>query len=127
MAGISQILTDFHDRFFHQLIQARLSQHPGAPSHIQSEQTNFGHEDQLDRDSAHHGSVNPAASNAPFQLPVDTMRDPLPAASMGYDGVYRQNTLNELLETPDWMMNPSSMLVFDLNSWQNNDAFESNC
>ncbi|KAM5344070.1 hypothetical protein ACJ41O_012607 [Fusarium nematophilum] len=30
-------------------------------------------------------------------------------------------------ETPDWMMNPSSMLVFDLNSWQNNDDFGANC
>lgn len=127
MAGISQILADYHDRFFHQLIQARLSQHPGAPSHIQLEQTNFGYEDQLDREPAHHGSVNPAASDAPFQLPVDTMRDPLAAAGIGYDSIYRQNTLNELLEAPDWMMNPSSMLVFDLNSWQNNDAFESNC
>lgn len=127
MAGISHILADYHDRFFHQLIQVRLLQHPGASAHIQPEPTNFGYEDQLDGASAHYGSVNPAISNAQFQLPANVMRDPSTTSGMGYDGVDRQNTLDQLLETPNWMMNPSS-LVFDLNSWQNNDdAFQPNC
>ncbi|KAM5368065.1 hypothetical protein ACJZ2D_009669 [Fusarium nematophilum] len=132
VAGISQILADYHDPFFHQLIHVRLSQHPGASPRMETGPTHVGYDDQLALDyspkpaSAHQNPVNLAASDARLQLPVDAMREPL-APGMGFDGVHRQNTLNQLLETPDWMMNPSSMLVFDLNSWQNNDDFGANC
>ncbi|VUC26792.1 unnamed protein product [Clonostachys rosea] len=121
---VADILADYHDPFFHQLIQARLSHHPGAPSYILPDPSHFeAHHNQNrisyspNMVSAEREAASTAASSAQLQLPLTTAGQPL-SSDMGFND---QNTLSQLLETPDWMMNPSSMLVFDVNDWQNND------
>ncbi|KAJ4252857.1 hypothetical protein NW762_010763 [Fusarium torreyae] len=128
VASIAHILADYHDPFFHQLIQVRLSHHPGAssymipdPTHLHTSQDNFGLNQSPHAIPANPDTGNPHVAGVQFQLPMDPSRETL-APDIGFDGVYRQNALNQLLETPDWMMNPSSMLVMDLDDWQSNDV-----
>lgn len=125
------MLADYHDPFFRQLLLARLSQHPGAPSLMTSDLLNLGRNDQLASAygakpmSAHHDAINTSVIDGQMQPPDDITEGPM-AFDAGLDGIYGQNTLNQLLETPDWMANPSSMLFFNLENWLNDGAFAAN-
>ncbi|CAH0024807.1 unnamed protein product [Clonostachys rhizophaga] len=125
VTGIADILAGYHDPFFYQLIQARLSHHPSASSYMIPEQSS-----QNQADVCHNSKTRPAqcetasaaACSTQFQLPHSSVRQSL-LPDMDFTG---QSPLSQLLETPDWMLNPSSMLVFDVNNWQNNDTSDPN-
>ncbi|CAG9992958.1 unnamed protein product [Clonostachys byssicola] len=121
ITGIAEILAGYHDPFFYQLIQARLSHHSSASSYIIPEQssqnqaeTTYNSKTMSDR----YVTTSATTSSPQFQLPHSSMGQSL-LPDMDFSG---QSPLSQLLETPDWMMNPSSMLVFDVDDWQNNDT-----
>lgn len=125
ITGIADILAAYHDPFFHQLIQARLSHHPSASSYMipdQSIQNQAETSYNSKTMSAQCETASAAASSTQFQLPHSSVGHSL-LPDMNFTG---QTPLSQLLETPDWMMNPSSMLVFDANDWQNNDTSGAN-
>ncbi|CAG9941853.1 unnamed protein product [Clonostachys rosea f. rosea IK726] len=123
--GIAAILAGYHDPFFYQLIQARLSHHPGASSYMipeQSSQNQAGVCHNSKTRSAQCETASAAVCSTQFQLPHSSLRQSL-LPDMDFTP---QSPLSQLLETPDWMLNPSSMLVFDANDWQNNDTSDVN-
>ncbi|CAH0055628.1 unnamed protein product [Clonostachys solani] len=129
ITGIADILAGYHDAFFYQLIHARLSHHPSAssymipePNHLECSQNQAETSSSSKKMSAQCETPSAAASSTQFQIPHNSVGRPL-LPDMDFGG---QTTLSQLLETPDWMMNPSSMLLFDVNDWQNNDASEAN-
>ncbi|KAI0545921.1 hypothetical protein F4679DRAFT_599087 [Xylaria curta] len=132
VTGISQLLGDYHDPFFHHLIEARLSQHPAAPMISGAKPTNSGGNLRTLGCTPEPGSAirdydaNPGAYNTPYQPTLVDVGGPLEPVITN-DTIQRSDTLSQLLETSNWMTNPSSMLLFDVDSWQQTNDFDANC
>lgn len=114
VAAVAQILTDYHDPFFHRLIHARLAQHSGtSPVGSGLQEQDQDRTVNLDGDRAATGAQD-----------LDVMRDDMMAGctAMDLEGTNISGTLGQFLETADWMTNPSSVMVFDMARWQSNEG-----
>ncbi|KAL6822581.1 hypothetical protein J3E69DRAFT_381752 [Trichoderma sp. SZMC 28015] len=125
--AVMDILKKYHDPFFFYLIQARLAQHPGI-STLREQDPNW------DNTQLHPafspGSVGVQSSQNLGELDNSYVRSTkeldsrqagkAPEAEVGR--VDFHNTLDHFLETPEWIMNPSSMLEFDFSDWGSTDG-----
>ncbi|RSL52325.1 hypothetical protein CEP51_015074 [Fusarium floridanum] len=112
--AVAEILTDYHDPFFHRLIHTRLAQHSGT-SPVESGIQEHDQDGTVDLDE-NRAAAGPQA--------LDVMRDDMMAGytAMDLEGPNISGTLDQFLETADWMTNPSSVMVFDVGRWQNNEG-----
>ena len=135
---VAQILTEYHDPSFHRLIQVRLAQHPGgSPSQVASHEfggrgnRSFGFDYSEASNLAQQRAEGQVSAIPQCQIPLSGMRDETTASAgtgfegfEGFEGVNPPDTLDQLLEAPDWMLNPSAMMVFDVARWQNQDPMQ---
>ncbi|RSL97727.1 hypothetical protein CDV31_012907 [Fusarium ambrosium] len=112
--AVAEILTDYHDPFFHRLIHTRLVQHSGT-SPVESGIQGHDQDGTVDLDE-NRAAAGPQA--------LDVMRGDMMAGytAMDLEGPNISGTLDQFLETADWMTNPSSVMVFDIGRWQNNEG-----
>ncbi|KAH7134285.1 hypothetical protein EDB81DRAFT_887092 [Dactylonectria macrodidyma] len=122
VSAVAQILTEYHDSFFHRLIQVRLAQHPGgSPNQMASHELggggnrSFGFDCPVVSNLDQQRTDGRDTDGSQHQIPLGDMGNEMMASTgMGHQGFNPPDSLDQFLETPDWMMNPSTMMVFDM-------------
>lgn len=110
VTAVAQILKNHHDPFFFRLIQARLAQHVGTSP------IDFGFEQYPQQQQTVSLYENEATSGTnAIGVISDNMMGESRVMDIGRTAA--PGTLDQFLDTADWMTNPSSMMVFDTEKW----------